>query len=78
MGAPPRRHTLSQYISYGLIDSNRITGVLTGKLYIVYSLKQLARAFFVVRVVEVVTLEAKSTAHVLIHLSHHSGKRNNQ
>lgn len=65
---------LSHYISwmldtfFGLIDLNLINGVLMGKLYIVYCWSKTARALLV-SIVEVVTLEANSTGHILIHLS---------
>lgn len=65
---------LSHYISwkldtfYGLIDLTLINGALMGKLHIVYCWSKIARALLV-SIVEVVTLEAKSTGHILIHLS---------
>lgn len=75
----------SHYISwkldtfYGLIDLNLINGALMGKLYIVYCWSKIARALLV-SIVEVVTLEAKSTGHILIHLSRTitAGKCSNQ
>lgn len=65
---------ISSYIScnvdtfYGLIDFNLINWVVMGKLYIVYCWSKIARARLV-STVEVVTLEAKSTGYILIHLS---------
>lgn len=53
---------------YGLIDLNLINEVIMGKLYIVYCWSKIARALLV-SIVEVVTLEGKSTGHILIHLS---------
>lgn len=52
---------------YGLIDLNLINEVLMGKLYIVSCWSKIARALLV-SIVEVVTLEGKSTGHILIHL----------
>lgn len=51
-----------------LIDLNLINGVLMGKLYIVYCWSKIAGSLLA-SIVDVVTLEAKSTGHFLIHLS---------
>lgn len=85
---PPSKicfHSLFHYISWkfntfsGLIDLNLINGVLMGKLYIVYCCSKIARALLV-STVEVVTIEAKSTGDILIHLSRTitAGKCSNQ
>lgn len=66
----PLSHHISWKLDtfYSLIDLNLINGVLMGKLYIVYCWSKTARALSV-SVVEVVTREANSTGHILIHLS---------